>query len=83
MVATLIARADGLPVSLVTPERVWPDPASPTRRSLSARDRSRIERRAAGVHECRLPAWARPMAVWEAEQERIEIRLELARAGLL
>ncbi len=83
MVATLIARVDGLPVSLVAPERVWPAPTSPKRRKLSARERSRIDRRTAGVHECRLPAWARAVAGWEAEQERLEIRSELERAGLL
>ena len=86
MVPQLIARVDGLPVSLVTPERVWPVPAAAVGDDVS-RDRARlarIERQTAVVHECRLPAWAREMlAEQAAELERLAIRSDLARAGLL
>jgi hypothetical protein len=84
MVPTLIARADGLPVSLLDPVRVWPAPDDRSGRELSARARARIERQTAVVHECRLAESER--AVLErmlAEQERWEIRSELAKAGLL
>jgi hypothetical protein len=86
MVPQLIARVDGLPVSLLDRERVWPKPDSTTRavRELTARQRARIERQTAGVHECRLPAWAQALiAEQAAERERLEIRSELERAGLL
>ena len=82
----MIARVDGLPVSLLDRERVWPasDSAARDVGELTARQRARIERQTAGVHECRLPAWARALiAEQAAERERLEIRSELERAGLL
>ena len=91
MTSKQIARVDGLPVSLIARERIWPIPASSSQEEgavrLSAAQRARVARRSAGVHECRLPRLARrmvaEMAEWAAEQERIEIRLELRQAGLL
>ena len=86
MVPQLIARVDGLPVSLLDREVVWPAPSVVARdaRELTARQRARIERQTACVHECRLPAWAQALiAEQAAESERLEIRSELARAGLL
>ena len=86
MVPRLIARVDGLPLSLVAPERVWPVPPAAVGNDAS-RDRARlarIERQTAVVHECRLPAWAREMlAEQAAELERLAIRSDLARAGLM
>jgi hypothetical protein len=92
MTSKQIARVDGLPVSLIARERIWPVPDSSSLDEegavrLSAAQRARVARRSAGVHECRLPRLARrmvaEMAEWAAEQERIEIRLELRQAGLL
>jgi hypothetical protein len=86
MVPQLIARVDGLPVSLLDRERVWPALDAPARdaRELTARQRARIERQTACVHECRLPAWAQALVAEQAaEWERLEIRSELERAGLL
>ena len=85
MVPQLIARVDGLPVSLLERQVVWPAPDGDRGRSgLSPRLRARIARQIAGVHQCRLPGWA--MALAEAQQadaERVEIRAELVAAGLL
>ena len=75
MVPSLIARVDGLPVALLDREVVWPTPDSPARdgRGLTA-----------VVHDCRLPAWAQSLIAEQvAERERLEIRSELERAGLL
>jgi hypothetical protein len=88
MVPTLIARTDGLPAVLLDRERVWPataPPVSPRRRKTpSARERARIERQTAVVRECRVPAGVRAAYLAQlAEQERMEIRGELAAAGLL
>jgi hypothetical protein len=86
MVPQLIARVDGLPVSLLDREVVWPAPDSPARdvRELTARQRARIERQTAGVRDCPLPAWAQALASQlVAERERLDIRSELERAGLL
>ena len=86
MVPSLIARVDGLPVTLLDREVVWPVPCSPARSGagLSARQRARIERQTAVVHECRLPGWAQTLiAEQAAESERLEIRSELERAGIL
>ncbi|MGZ4218683.1 MAG: hypothetical protein ACXVH1_24105 [Solirubrobacteraceae bacterium] len=86
MVPSLIARIDGLPVMLLDREVVWPAPNSPARdaRELTARQRARIERQTAVVHDCRLPAWAQSLIAEQvAERERLEIRSELERAGLL
>lgn len=86
MVPQLIARVDGLPVSLLDREVVWPEPSTPARdaHELTARQRARIERQTACVREWRLPAWAQALiAEHVAESERLEIRSELKRAGLL
>jgi len=87
MVPELIARVDGLPVSLLAREVIWPAPdTSPgrAREVLPAHRRARIERQPAGVHQCRLPRWALALAVAEqAEAERLAIRDELGAAGLL
>ena len=85
MVPQLIARVDGLP-QLVAPERVWPDPTIPAKDARrNARRRERDARQATVV--ARLPRWARHMlAVQELDEEReerLEIRAELAKAGLL
>ena len=84
MVPQLIARVDGLPVSLLERQVVWPAPDGGRGRSgLSPRLRARIERQTAVVHECRLPGWARALAEQQADLERVEIRAELVAAGLL
>lgn len=87
MVPELIARVDGLPVVLLDREQVWPKPTGTgtrTRRSPSASRRARIERQTAVVHECRLPRWAGSLiAEQAAEQERLELRAEMAASGLL
>lgn len=86
MVPQLIARVDGLPVSLLDREVVWPPAHSPANdvRELTAKQRARIERQTACVRECRLPTWAQALIVEQAaESERLEIRSELERAGLL
>ena len=86
MTSKQIARVDGLPVSLVRPERIWPVPGSPDGdgKRLTAAQRARIARQTAVVHECRVPEWAQSMmAELFAEQERTEIRAELRQAGLL
>jgi hypothetical protein len=86
MVPQLIARVDGLPASLLDRERVWPALDSPARDAgeLTARQRARIERQTACVHEWRLPTWAQSLIAEQvAESERLEIRSELERAGLL
>jgi hypothetical protein len=82
----LMARVDGLPVQLIERERVWPvaDRKRRCRRELSARERARIERQTAVVHDCQMPAWARQLVAEElAERERLEIREDLTREGLL
>jgi hypothetical protein len=85
MVPQLIARVDGLPVSLLERQVVWPAPDSDRgRNGLSPRLRARIARQTAGVHQCMLPAWARALAEQkQADEERLEIRAELVAAGLL
>jgi hypothetical protein len=87
MVPQLIARVDGLPVSLLSREVVWPAPDSGRERadaSLPPRLRARIERQTAVVHECRLPARARALAEHQQrDAERVEIRADLVAAGLL
>ena len=86
MVPSLIARVDGLP-TLLEREVVWPVPIrdrSAARRPMSSRRRAQIERQTAVVHAAALPAWARSLVAEQAgEQERLEIRSELSRAGLL
>jgi len=85
MVPQLIARVDGLPVSLLDREVVWPAPNGGRGRSgPSPRLRARIERQTAVVHECRLPEWARTLVESQhLEAERVEIRAELVAAGVL
>jgi hypothetical protein len=87
MVPQLIARVDGLPVSLLERQRVWPAPENGRGRAsdvLPARLRARIARQTAGVHQCVLPAWVRELAEQQqADAERVEIRAELVAAGLL
>jgi len=87
MVPQLIARVDGLPVSLLARQVIWPAPDTGPGRCaevLPAHRRARIERQTAGVHQCRLPRWALALAAAEqAEAERLAIRAELGAAGLL
>jgi hypothetical protein len=81
-----MVRVDGLPVQLLERERVWPaaDRKERCRRDLSARERTRIERQTAVVHDCQMPAWARQMLAGEhAELERQEIRGAMREAGIL
>ena len=87
MVPSLIARVDGvdgLP-QLIAPERVWPDPTIPAKNGRrQARWRERDACQAAVVQQARVPRWARQLlAVQEPDDERLEIRAELAEAGLL
>ena len=84
MVPSLIARVDGLDglPQLVAPERVWPDPTIPARNGRVKARRERDARQTAVVAHARLPRWARQLLAVE-EQERLEIRAELAKAGLL
>jgi hypothetical protein len=84
MVPSLLARVDGLPVTLLDRQVVWPVPRSAARRPLSAKRRARVERQTAVVHAGALPAWARALVADQAaEAERNEIHSELAHAGLL
>jgi hypothetical protein len=84
MVATLLDRVDGLPVTLVDPQVIWPAPGNGRPGPLTPRRRAEVERRTAAVHECRLPASLRPLLEDQlAEAERLAVRADLARAGLL
>jgi len=86
MSPTLMARVDGLPVQMLEPERVWPtaDRTRRCRRDLSPRERARIERQTAVVHDCQMPVWARQLMAEEVEElERQEIRGALLEAGIL
>jgi hypothetical protein len=86
MSPTLMARVDGLPVQLLERERVWPATNRKTRcrRDLSARERARIERQTAVVHDCQVPVWARQLMAEDVEElERQEIRGALFEAGIL
>jgi hypothetical protein len=67
---TLMARVDGVPVRLLDRERVWPtaDRKGRCRRQPSARERARIERQTAVVHDCQMPAWARQLMAEEVEE---------------
>jgi hypothetical protein len=65
---------------------VWPvaDRKERCRRELSVRERVRIERQTAVVHDCQMPAWARQLVAEEiAELEQLEIRGALLEAGIL
>ena len=87
MVPSLLARVDGLPVTVLDRQVVWPIPAGAhngRRRPISSKERARIERQTAVVHAAVLQPWARALVAEQAaEQERLEIRSELSRAGLL
>jgi hypothetical protein len=86
MSPTLMARVDGLPAQLLERERVWTALERPPRcrRELSARERARIERQTAVVHDCQMPVWARELMAEEVEElERQEIRGDLLEAGIL
>ena len=85
MSPTLMARVDGLPVQLLERERVWPTAdRARRRREISARERARIERQTAVVHDCQMPVWARQLMAEEVEElERQEIRGALLEAGIL
>ena len=83
MVPQLIARVDGLPVSLLDREVVWPVPdARRDRRGLSraaARPDRAPDRRGARVPAAGVGTGAGRAA--KADAERVEIRAELARGG--
>ena len=95
MVPQLIARVDGLPVSLLDREVVWPVPDAGrdrVRQALPARSRARIERQTAVVHAAVLSSGARAVLeqaaeaespYLDAEAERSEIRALLAQRGVL
>lgn len=85
MSPTLMARVDGLPAVLLEREQVWPAPPScrPRPEAPSARAKARIERQTAVVHDAHVPGWMNALAAVEAEELRLEIRGELAEAGLL
>lgn len=94
MVPQLIARVDGLPVSLLDREVVWPVPDVARGRAcaaLSARRRARIERQTAVVHAALVAGCARVVLqqtasespYLDAEAERSEIRALLAQRGVL
>ena len=54
------------------------------RRDLSPRERARIQRQTAVVHDCQMPVWARQLMAEEVEElERQEIRGALLEAGIL
>ena len=94
MVPQLIARVDGLPVSLLDREVVWPVPdvvRDRARAVRSARRRARIERQTAVVHAALVSGCARAVLqqaatespYLDAEAERSEIRALLAQRGVL
>ena len=94
MVPQLIARVDGLPVSLLDREVVWsvPDVVRGRAREVrTARRRARVERQTAVVHAALVSGRARAVLqqaatespYLDAEAERSEIRALLAQRGLL
>jgi len=94
MVPQLIARVDGLPVSLLDREVVWPVPDVVRGRAgevPSARRRARIERQTAVVHAAVVSRCARAVLqeaaaespYLDAEAERSEIRALLAQRAVL
>ncbi|MBV9193911.1 MAG: hypothetical protein JO168_07165 [Solirubrobacterales bacterium] len=87
MLPSLLARVDGLPLTLLDRQVVWPIPADERnghRPAMSSKERARVERQTAVVHAAVLPASLRALVAEQAaEVERLEIRAELARAGLL
>lgn len=82
-----IARVDGLPVTLLDGEVVWPirgGERNGRRGPMSSEQRVSIERQTAVVHAAVLPASLRALiAEQAAEAERLAIHAELGRAGLL
>ncbi len=76
----LLARVDGLPVALITPERIWPAPA---KNSSAARGRTlaRTARQTLVVHHAPLPAWAK--GVVDEPVEDLDVHADLQAAGLL
>jgi hypothetical protein len=91
MSPTLLARVDGLPAVLLERERIYPAPngsAGGSRRTLSARERARVERQTAAVHTAELPLALRreldPISPWARDElDRAGLLAELAQAGLL
>ena len=94
MVPRLIARVDGLPLSLLDRELVWPVPdvvRDRAREVRSARRRARIERQTAVVRAALVAGSARvvlqqaasELSYFEAEAERFEIWALLAQRGVL
>ena len=96
MVPSLLARVDGLPVTLLDREVVWPNPTpARNRRRLPAGRRARIERETAVVHAAVVPSSVRAMldgcepvvgtffAAAATVEEDAEIREALAAGGLL
>ena len=87
MVPSLLARVDGLPVTLLDRRVVWPIPSGERngrRPAISSKQRARIERQTAVVHAAVLPAGLRALVEEQAaEAERLEIRSDLSREGLL
>ena len=86
MVPSLLARVDGLPVTLLDRQVVWPIPTGERNGCppISSKQRARIERQTAVVHAAVLPASLRALVdEHAAEAERLEIRSELSREGLL
>ena len=94
MVPQLIARVDGLPVSLLDREVVRPVAdrgRDRPRKALPAKSRARIERQTAVVHSGLVSDCARAVLrqaatespYLDAEAERSEIRALLAQRGVL
>ena len=81
------ARVDGHPAVALRQEQIHPAAVGGTdgsRRAVSARQRARTERQTAVVHDASTSGVMRRwLAAQAAEVERLSIRDELARAGLL
>ena len=76
------ARVSGL--SAVALQNPRPQRAGGDARAVSARARARIERQTAVVHDASTSGRVRRWLAWQAaEAERMAIRRDLARAGLL
>jgi hypothetical protein len=92
MVPQLVARVDGLPVSLPDREVVWPIPDGERDRAryvVPARTRARIARRSAAVHAAVTPRHARAAINTDASPyldelaEVDEILAAFERAGIV
>ena len=81
------ARAGGLPAVALAQEQIRRGVSAANdgaTRAVSARQRARIERQTAVVHDASTSGVMRRwLAAQAAEAERLSIRAELARAGLL